>query len=559
MDEQIGTVSSVIQNIAYSNLVRDHFLTYLNKPVSDGNGNYSGMQNLKELTDVLTAIIGPSRSVDQIYLYSLDRGCVGVGLDNSNSEDICVSDKPWFEALSNSESNKLIFCDQDTHLKKYFSYEEGSSFLTICSIYQSTFYKPQGVIEVKRSLSSLTSKLNKIGTETYNERKFIYDANGELVYKSYDDDAASEYFNFLSSKNFNEYDTVKHISFDKSTHLFVIRSSYSDFTTVIAINDQDMYKSVFNFIKANLLIFFVFIIFTLFLSFIVSRIITLPVKKMYSNIASLHTDEENILTDSLEEINTNIMELDSLYSSVVTMHEKTKESMRREIALNNQNLQSQILALNSQMNPHFLYNSLATISAMADEGMTDEVINMCQTMSRILRYISSDKEHLVSIEEDVSHVKDYLECMKMRYGDDLIYDIDLPEGMTELKIPKLCLQLIVENSIKFATKRVRAPWIINISGRITDTHWEVTVTDNGSGFSEEDLKDLNDKIAEINDNEFLPSLEINGMGLLNIYIRFKLLYDGKHIFRISNNESGGACVTIGGEFDNDFTVISTEE
>jgi sensor histidine kinase YesM len=270
---------------------------------------------------------------------------------------------------------------------------------------------------------------------------------------------------------------------------------------------------------------------------------------MYTNIESLHTDEENILTDSLEDINTNIIELDSLYSAVVTMHEKTKESIKREIALNNQNLQSQILALNSQMNPHFLYNSLATISAMADEGMNAEVINMCQTISRILRYISSDKEHLVSIREDVSHVKDYLECMKMRYGDDLIYSINLPDEMTELKIPKLCLQLIVENSIKFATKGVKAPWKIDVTGHITETHWEITVKDNGPGFSEEDLTELNRKIAEINNNKFLPSLEINGMGLLNIYIRFKLLYDGKHIFKIDNNETGGALVTIGGELE----------
>ena len=60
MDEEISNVYAVMQNVAYSNLVKDHFLTYLNKPVSNSTGNYSGMQNLKELTDVLTAIIGPS-------------------------------------------------------------------------------------------------------------------------------------------------------------------------------------------------------------------------------------------------------------------------------------------------------------------------------------------------------------------------------------------------------------------------------------------------------------------------------------------------------------------
>ena len=558
MDEEIAGVNSVIQNVAYSNLVREHFLTYLNKPASDGNGNYSGMQNLKELTDVLTAIIGPSRSVDQIYLYALDKGCVGVGLDNSNSEYVSINDKSWYASLLSSDSNKLIFCEQDPRLNKYFTYKEGSVFLTICSVYQSSFYKAQGIIEVKQSLASLTSKLNNIGTETYNESKFVFDTTGTLVYCSHESASAPEYFKAFSPDDVNSRDSVVHIAFDKDTHLFASRSSYSGFTTIIAINDTDIYRSIFDFIRVNLLIFSVFILFSLFLSFVVSRIITIPVMKMYSNIVSLHTDEENILTDSLEEINTNIVELDTLYSAVVTMHEKTKESMKREIALNNQNLQSQILALNSQMNPHFLYNSLATISAMADEGMNDEVINMCQTISRILRYISSDKEHLVSVREDISHVKDYLECMKMRYGEDLIYTIDLPDDMIELKIPKLCLQLIVENSIKFSTKSVRAPWKIDITGKITDSSWEITVKDNGAGFSDDDLKALNSKIKEINDNVFLPSLEINGMGLLNIYIRFKLLYDGKHIFRISNDEAGGALVTIGGEYDSTFKTDSTE-
>ena len=201
------------------------------------------------------------------------------------------------------------------------------------------------------------------------------------------------------------------------------------------------------------------------------------------------------------------------------------------------------------MNPHFLYNSLATISAMADEGMNNEVTKMCQTISRILRYISSDKDPLVPVNEDVSHAKDYLECMKMRYEDDLIYSINIPDEMKDIKIPKLCLQLIVENSIKYATKNVRAPWIISINGRMTGIYWEITVKDNGPGFNEDDLKEINEKIEYINKTDMLPGLEINGMGLMNIYIRFKTLYHGKHIFRVSNYAEGGALVTIGGELD----------
>ena len=548
MDEEIKSVNTVMQNVAYSNLVKEHFLAYMNRPVSSGDGNYSEMQNIKVLTDLLTAIMGPSRPVDQIYLYSLEGGCVGVGLDNSNTLDH-VDDKPWYDDLKNSENNRLVFCDRDERLTKFFTYEDGSRFLTVASVYLSTYYKPQGVIEVKHSISSLIAKLKKIDTGAYNEKIYIYDQTGKSIYSFADDNMAEEYAALVTGNDQPVYDEPRHISYNGNTHLFVNSSSYSGFTTVIAIDNNDVYRPIYDYIKANLLIFAGFIVLILLLSYVVSRIITIPVMKMYSNISSLHTDKESMLTGSLEKIDTNIIELDTLYSAVMDMHDRAKTSMNREIVLNNQRLQSQILALQSQMNPHFLYNSLATISAMADEGMNDEVTKMCQTISRILRYISSDKDPLVPVNEDVSHAKDYLECMKMRYEDDLIYDINIPDAMRDIKIPKLCLQLIVENSIKYATKNVRAPWIISIDGRMTGIYWEITVKDNGPGFNEDDLKEINEKIEYINKTDMLPGLEINGMGLMNIYIRFKTLYHGKHIFRVSNYAEGGALVTIGGELD----------
>ncbi|MBR3634654.1 MAG: histidine kinase [Lachnospiraceae bacterium] len=548
MDEEIKSVNTVMQNVAYSNLVKEHFLVYMNRPFSSGDGNYSEMQNIKVLTDLLTAIMGPSRPVDQIYLYSLEGGCVGVGLDNSNTSDH-VDDKPWYDDLKNSENNRLVFCDRDERLTKFFTYEDGSRFLTVASVYQSTYYKPQGVIEVKHSISSLISKLKKIDTGAYNEKIYIYDQTGKSIYSFTNDNMAEKFASLVTGNEQPAYDEPRHISYNGNTHLFVNTSSYSGFTTVIAIDNNDVYRPIYDYIKANLLIFTGFIVLILLLSYVVSRIITIPVMKMYSNISSLHTDKESMLTGSLEKIDTNIIELDTLYSAVMDMHDRAKASMNREIVLNNQRLQSQILALQSQMNPHFLYNSLATISAMADEGMNDEVTKMCQTISRILRYISSDKDPLVPVNEDVSHAKDYLECMKMRYEDDLIYSISIPDEMKDIKIPKLCLQLIVENSIKYATKNVRAPWIISIDGRMTGIYWEITVKDNGPGFNEADLKEINDKIEYINKTDMLPGLEINGMGLMNIYIRFKTLYHGKHIFRVSNYAEGGALVTIGGELD----------
>ena len=554
-DEEIKSINTVMQNVAYSNLVKEHFLTYLNKPLSDARDAYSSMQNINVLSDLLTAIIGPSRPVDQIYLYSLDEGYVGVGLDNNNSSG-SVRDMVWYEDLMNSDNNRIVFCDKDKRLEKFFTYSEGSRFLTVCSVYQSTFYKPQGVIEVKHSISSLITKLKKVDTGIYNETICIYDMNGNIIYDSGSEGNSALYFNAVEASEIAEDDTPHHLQYENNIHLFVQRSSYSGFTTVIAIDNSDLYRPIIEFLKVNILIFLGFVILALFLSYIVSKIITIPVMKMYDGISKMYTKKDSVLSGSLEKIDTNIIELDTLYSAVIDMHDRAQASMNREISLNNQRLQSQILALQSQMNPHFLYNSLATIQAMADEGMNGEVITMCQTISRILRYISSNKEPLVLMKEDVAHARDYLECMKMRYGDDLSYEINVPDEMQEIRIPKLCLQLIAENSIKYATKSVKPPWIIKINGMKTGLYWEISVTDNGPGFSSKDIEELNKKIAYVNETELLPSLEINGMGLMNIYIRFKSLYDGKHIFRISNDVSGGAMVIIGGEYD--LPQVNTE-
>jgi len=548
MDSEINTLDTVAQNIAYSNLVKEHFYTYLNMPSNTVQGNYDSMQNVKVLTDLLVSIIGPNRPVDQIYLYSLDEGCFGSGLDNTNSM-ISVKDMEWYPLIESPDTNKAIFCAQDSRLNKYFTYNEGSYFLTYCLKFNKSLFKDaQGVVEVKKSAANIIDTVDRLSSSEYAERISIYDSNGNIIYPiSPSQDVLADYdsIDFASDRYIDS--NVRLSLNDKSKHIFYYTSDYSGFTTVIAVDNRSMLRSIYDYIKANLLIFLLFLASAFGLSYLVSRIITVPIMKMYSQIQSYEVGSGENQEKSYEEVNTHIIELDTLYSALIAMQKRNQKSMDREIALHNQEMQSRMLALQSQMNPHFLYNSLATIQSMADEEMNEEIINMCQTISRILRYISSDKQLLVTINEDLLHVEDYLQCMKIRYDDDLDYTISIPDEMKDLLIPKLCLQLIVENSIKYATKSVRPPWKIEISGIVTSTYWEICIKDNGAGFTEEDIKTINEKIDYINETSLLPSLELNGMGLLNIYMRFKTLYKGNHIFRIGNLATGGAIVTIGGD------------
>ena len=280
------------------------------------------------------------------------------------------------------------------------------------------------------------------------------------------------------------------------------------------------------------------------MTYFAARRITNPISEICREVSSFDLAQPQ----EPQKLETNIVELRTLYDSFLDMQSKLRESMNKQLLLQNQDMQSRMLALQSQMNPHFLFNSLAAIQSMADEGMTSEIQVMCQSMSNILRYISSSSSQSVPLRDELLHTKDYLVCMMIRYQGDLSYDIQVPEEMYDLEVPKLCVQLLVENAIKFSSTR-RPPYRIAIRGTADAHHYALSICDNGPGFSEESLRMLREKIAEINRTGLLPSLEINGMGILNIYIRYRILHGERTIFRMENPASGGACITIGEVYD----------
>ena len=550
IDDEADSMETVAQNIAYSNLIKERFTHYLgyakNVTQAEKNENYSNLQNTNVLIDMLTAILGPNQPVVQIYLYSLDKGVLGVGLDTSTSV-ISAKDFSWYNQFMESEHYRLLSSDRDERLANFYSYKDGATFISLYQMYYDVYNIPQGIIEVKNPISLITKKVNNI-IRAYNENIFIFDRDGKSIYPNFSNNGYSDYFSSISSKEFpSTSDTeVNTYKYDQNTYMFYKTSDDTGFTVAIAVKDRDLLRPIYEYIKANIIILVIITFAMLLLSYVAAHIITTPITKIYRQVQSFKLDMSNSGKNVFPDIDTHIIEFNTLYSALITMQQKAQHSMEREITLQNQEMQSRMLALQSQMNPHFLYNSLATIQSMADEHMDEEIHLMCQNISSILRYISSDKELLVPLKLEMKNTLDYLQCMKIRYDDDLIYEISIPNEMLEVKIPKLCLQLIVENSIKFTTQSIKPPWKIHITGTLTNSYWEISIADNGIGFSQTEIDDLNKKIDEINRTGLLPNLEIRGMGLMNIYIRFKILYKGSHIFRISNLATGGALLTIGG-------------
>jgi two-component system, sensor histidine kinase YesM len=299
---------------------------------------------------------------------------------------------------------------------------------------------------------------------------------------------------------------------------------------------------VYTFTFIILLFSFVLVFLALYLSFVAARKITNPILKLRKLVKTMDIDA--IPSETFIESDGGFAELEDLNLAFHKMNLRIKKSVDETVLSHRNEMQARMLALQSQMNPHFLYNTLSVLSAMSEENMTQQIKQMCADLSDMLRYISTDAP-FIELENEMKYITKYISCIKCFYGNKLSYSVDIETEMNKLKIPKLLIQPLVGNAVKHGTQN-EPPWTINVRGFIKDNSWQIDVEDNGSGFDPEKLDIINNKINEISKTGLLPSLEIEGMGLLNIYIRLKLTYNGDTIFKIMKNKFGGATVSIGG-------------
>lgn len=528
VDTEMEQIRVTAMSMAYSFLNKDTSLSYqkLIKPSLT-------TQDTSELQLLLSAMVVPNDNMDQVYLYLPSENIIGTGPVNSICAGSAEEQKWYDQVMRGSYHNAFVYMGKDDVMGKY-STGLYSKYFVAYVMELTDKYMSNGYIEIRRDVETVFS--SAIGYNSVcGEKIYVMDGYGDLIYPV--DASMPECLMDYSAK---EKSTIKGYCRYKDHFVFCSPSECSDFCTVLVIRTQDLMRSVFDYLKVIVLIAILMMIFAVAISYYLSKRMSLPVQEMCDEVAAFD------LTNSLQtkELQTNVAELSTLHEAFLDMREKLADSMNKQLLLQSQEMQSRMLALQAQMNPHFLHNSLATIQAMADANMNDEIVEMCVSTSEILRYISSDNEQEVSLQEEIRHVSSYLRCMDIRYQGDLTCTIHIPDEIKNVKVPKLCIQLIVENAIKYATIN-RPPYCINITAVQDDDHYEISIRDNGPGFSQEILDNLMEKIEEIDNSGLLPSLRINGMGLLNVYIRYKLLHKDRTIFRLENCEPHGACVKIG--------------
>ena len=198
-------------------------------------------------------------------------------------------------------------------------------------------------------------------------------------------------------------------------------------------------------------------------------------------------------------------------------------------------LVTELVLLQAQINPHFLYNTMDTIIWLIEAGKNPEATQMVSDLSNFFRHSLSKGQDIITLAEEESQVRSYLQIQQARYADILRYTIDLPERFGAVRIPKLTLQPLVENALYHGIKMKRGMGHIYILARQEGDDIVLQVTDDGAGMSAQRLQQL------------LDSMEAGkrvGFGLSAIHERLKLFFGEGYGLTIHSREGVGTTVFV---------------
>lgn len=314
---------------------------------------------------------------------------------------------------------------------------------------------------------------------------------------------------------------------------------------VMFVKEKGPEVTFFNQYNTVILIGFILILcIAVITEMLIVRKLSKPLEQLNASVKKMTLDNPQLEVEQWKN-NDEFVRIQYAFNAMI---ERMKSAMEREYASETNALKAQLFALQSQMNPHFLYNILAIISIESQMDGNDKIANMCTRLRRMLVYGSHMGDGFSKIEEEIAYALDYMELMKVRYEDAFQYKIEGDEQLYHTKIPKYIIQPICENCFKHSFKKIEPVWKIRIVVCEKDGKWILEIHDNGIGFSEEYLEQFTERVKAFSMSQMKNNLEdstVEGMGIWNIYMRMVICYENDFIFRLLNDEEG-AVVMIGG-------------
>lgn len=439
-----------------------------------------------------------------------------------------VSELSWYQEAVAAGGNTVV---SSSHVQNaiYGSYDWVVTLS--CNIAGGERQETGGVFFVDLNYSAISDLCERL---SLGNRGYIYilDRNGGIVYHP----QQQLIYSGMKQELISEVMEAKESSFlTEDGRLYTISRSEQTGWIVVGVSlVSELMRRADEARKIYLLIALALFMAALALAYLLSDEITKPVKSLEKSMKEV--EKGNFAPAVMEVREEN--EIGHLRRNFNMMTEEIRKLMEQRDQEQQTKRKSELKALQAQINPHFLYNTLDSIIWMAEWGKNQEVVLMTSSLAKLLRRSISNEQEAVTVAEEVEYTETYLTIQKMRYKDKLEYEILVDPEILQKSVIKLVLQPLVENAIYHGIKYKEGKGLIRIRGFRQNERMILQVQDDGKGMEPETLAHIFEKHTR--------DTRSNGVGLNNVNERIQLYYGDDYgiSFRSSPGEGTEATITL---------------
>lgn len=324
---------------------------------------------------------------------------------------------------------------------------------------------------------------------------------------------------------------TKYIRNQRFQFIYTI-SPYTKWKVVGVFSLNETLKDVADIRYYTLIILLLVTLVAISISVIFSSSIAKPIGKLRSLMKKAESGDLSVVFDV--RYNDEIGQLGRSFNAMIAEIKNLIDVVYKE---QKSKREAELRTLQSQIKPHFLYNTLGAVYWMAKDSGASDVMQMVSALTNLFRIGLSKGNEVISLAEEIEHVRSYLVILKIRYAEMLDYDISVDESLKSLLVQKLILQPIVENAVYHGIKEKGGPGRIEVSVRKTEEFLLLTVKDDGVGISGEALQAINSALEDGNK-------EKSGYGIFNVNERIRLSYGKDYGVNLWSTLGKGTTVEI---------------
>ncbi len=472
-------------------------------------------------------------SIVSVALYGNSGSLISAEPVAEQKEDPNVTKQDWFVQAVDKVEN-LHF--STPHIQNLFD-DATSRYYWVISLSRAVEITengtPQmGVLLVDMNYSTISQMLEKINENENGQYYYLCDSSGKIIYHPKQSQILSGLFSENSKKAAGYKDGVFDETFEGEHRKIVVNTvSYTGWRLVGVIPDQAFTYGMFDIRYFIVILLLLMVMILLFIGRMVSIRISGPIMKLNDSVRAYEAGEKpRIYIGGSQETQHLGYSIQKSYEQIETlMHEIVEEQNTRR--------KSELDALQSQINPHFLYNTLDSITWMVEDKRNDDAVFMIMQLANLLRISLSKGRTIISVGDELQHARNYMNIQKTRYKDRFSVTFEEDPAIRQYCTVKLIVQPLLENAIYYGTEGMDEDGEIRVGGRICDGDLFISVTDNGVGMTEEEVNSL------LLDNGHAHK-HGSGVGLVNVHNRIRLLFGRKYGLMIESEPDEGTTVTI---------------